>query len=203
MTDSTSAVSYPRSRIGTTYADEHDNDPGAILTPQGLGDGRPDRDDTAPSTFDKLLSLPDDLLSFGEYLRDIRNVVTEFGARTLWVSSAVANVQGATATIDTIQYAFITGFQAQLGFAVQLRHIQVGSDTAGLILLFATRGVSPDSRAGGVRSLGAIRVTATNPTGYSNLEPILDDGENLIVALQAASGKLDFACEYRALRSGN
>ena len=203
MTDSTSAVRFPRSRIGTTYADEHKADPNDILTPEGLGDGRDNRDETAPSTFDRLLELPDNLLKFGEYLRDIRNVVTEFGARALWVSSAIANVAGTTGTFDTIQYAYTTGFAAQQGFAVQLRHIQVGSDTAGLILLLATRGSTPDPHASGLRALGAIRVTATQPTGYSNLEPLLDDGENLIVALLAASGKLDFAREYRALRSGN
>ena len=199
---SLSPASPARSRIGTTYVDQHDDTPAAIIAPQGLGDGRPDRDDTP--IIDRFLDTVDDFLSVGEEIREIRNLITETLARALWVSSAqLNNTTGTTGTFAGVQYAFGIGFSASLGYSVQLRHIQVGSDTAGAIFLFATRGSSPDPMAGGLRMLGVVRVTATNPTGYSNLQPILDDGENLVVALAAASGKLDFACEYRAMRAGN
>lgn len=209
VTDSASRVSAIRSRIGTTYVEHHDADESAVFDPiQGDGDGRPNRDETAPSTFDRLLSLPDDLLHLGEYLRDIRNLVTEGLDRMLWVSSAeLNNTTGTTGTIDAVAWAWAIGFTANMGFAVQLRHIQVGSDTAGPIFLYATKSdktvASPDKRVGSLRLLGLIRVTATMPTAYSNLSPVLEDGESVLVAIQAASAKLDFACEYRAMRSGS
>lgn len=210
--DASSPVSAPRSRIGTTYVERPDDtyaDPD-IITPAGQGDGRPDRNETAPSTFDRLLSLPDDLLSMGELVRDIRNLLSEGLDRQLWVSSSeLANAVGSTKTIGGVQWAYGVGFAARMGFAVQLRHLQVGSDTAGAIFLYATRAdaaslasFGPDPTAMGLKLLGVVRVTATVPTAMSALNPILEDGESLLVALQAASGKLDFACEYRAMRSG-
>ena len=199
---STSAVSPARSRIGTTYADTHDDQPARILTPEGLGDSR-DQDDTAPSTFDQLLELPGNFLQFGELMRDLRNVVTEALERTLWVNDAgLANTSGTAVTIDTVQYAYGVGFTARGGAAVALRHLQVGSDTAGVVLLYASRASTFDPRGGGLRALGAVRLTTQCPTAYPAITPLLDAGENLLVVLQAASGKLDFSCEFHTLRAG-
>lgn len=199
---STSAVSPARSRIGTTYADVHDDQPARILTPDGLGDSR-DSAATAPSTFDRLLDLPGDLLQQAELIRDLRNVVTEALERTLWVNdTGLANTAGTAVTIDAIQYAYGVGFTARGGAAAALRHLQVGSDTAGVVSLYATRALTFDPRGGGLRALGALRLTTQCPTAYPAITPLLDAGENLLVVLQAASGKLDFSCEFHTLRSG-
>lgn len=200
--DATSAVSPARSRIGTTYVDHNNSDMTAITKPQGLGDERGDNRELG--LIERFTDMAASIFDLGVNVQDLRNIVGEAFARTLWVSSAeLNNTVGTTGTFDTIQYAYAIGFTAKVGYAVQLRHIQVGSDTAGVILLFATRGTTPDPHASGLRAIGAVRVTTQQPTGFSNLQPILDDGENLVVALLAASGKLDFSCEYRALRSGS
>lgn len=200
--DATSAVSPARSRIGTTYVDHNNADMTRITKPEGLGDERGDNREIG--LIERFTEMAASIFDVGVNVQDIRNVMAEALARTLWVSSAeLNNTAGTTGTFDTIQYAYAVGFTAKVGYAVQLRHIQVGSDQAGVILLFATRGTTPDPHASGLRALGAVRVTATMPTGFSNLQPLLDDGENLVVALLAASGKLDFSCEYRALRSGS
>lgn len=202
-----SSANPRRSRIGTTYADKHDDQPARIVTPSELGDDRfadgAHDAGTAPSTLDRLLHFGDDLVSLGEYVRDLRNVVTEALQRTLWVSDArLNNTAGATITIGGVQYAWGVGFVAQIGAAVVLRHIQVGASTAGYISLYASR--TPGSLAldGRERALGTVRVTANSLTAYPAIEPILDSDECLLVVLQAAAGNLDFSCEYHTLRAG-
>lgn len=199
---STSPVSPARSRIGTTYVDHHDEQPARIIAPEGLGDPRAN-EETGPSTFDRLLDLPGDLLQQAELLRDLRNVVTEALERTLWVSdNGLANVDGTAVTVAGVQYVYAVGFAARVGAAVALRHLAVGSDTAGPVFLFATRGTTYNPGGAGLRALGALRLTTQCPTAYPTFEPLLDSGENLLVVLQAAAGKLDFSCEYHTLRSG-
>ena len=197
--DSVSLVSPARSRIGTTYADKRDGDPASILTPLDQGDGRDVL--KAPSTFDRLLALPDTLLDLGPMLTDIRNVVTEALQRELWVNDAsLSNVAGTTATVGGVAVAYGTGFPAQMGYAVVLRHLQVGSDTAGVVTLYASKSTV---FIGGIeRNLGAVRLTTQCPTVFPAITPILSPEENLLVVLTAASGKLDFSCEYLSLRSG-
>ena len=197
---STSPVSPARSRIGTTYADHDDEQPARIVTPEGLGDGRVS---TEPSTFDRLLDLPSDLLQQGELLRDIRNVVSEAMERTLWVNDAnLQNATGTTASIGGTSYVYGVGFVARVGAAVALRHLQVGSDTAGPVFLFATRGTVYDPTGAGLRALGVVRLTTQCSTAYPAIQPLLDSGENLLMVLQAATGHLDFSCEFHTLRSG-
>lgn len=199
---SASPVSSARSRIGTTYVDRDDEQPARIVEPHGLGDPRASKD-TEPSTFDRLLDLPGDMLQFGELLRELRNITTEAWERTLWVNDAgLQNAAGTAVTVASVQYVYGVGFAARVGSAVALRHLQVGSDTAGPVFLFATRGITYDPTGAGLRALGAVRLTTQCPTAYPAIEPLLDSGENLLMVLQAASGKLDFSCEYHALRSG-
>ena len=199
---STSPVSPARSRIGTTYADRDDDQPARIVAPEGLGDPKAS-ERAAPSTFDRLLDLPGDMLQFGELMREMRNILTEALERTLWVSDAgLQNASGTAVTVDTVQYTYGVGFAARVGAGVALRHLQIGSDTAGIVHLYASRSTTFDPRGAGLRALGALRLTTQCPTAYPAIEPLLDSGENLLVVLEAASGKLDCSCEYHTLRAG-
>src|SRR6185312_3798572 len=198
--DAVSSVSAARARIGTTYVDRHDADPASILTPQGLGDNRGERE--APSTLARLLALPDALLDFGQQLADIRNVLTEALERELWHSSCnLMGDAGTAVTINGTQYAYGVGYGPRMGSAVVLRHIVVGSDTAGVVNLYASRNQA--FNPAGSRRLATARLTATQPTLCLNITPIIEQDEVVLVVLTAASGNLDFACEVHALRSGN